>query len=450
MFTPLGITKRVRRIAPLLVLAVLGCRRAETKTDATKNESPVSTTSISPRTLAMQPPNASALVDRQIAQRQAILQKTPELTAEWITLGQLWVRKARESADPGFYLNADACASVALSIEPQSRPARDLRAMVLLNDHKFEEARALAQTIVDGNPDDPSAWGNLSDALLELGRFEEAARAVQTMVDLKPNLPSYSRASYVRWLQGDRDGAIDVVKHAMDAGRDTHDAEPLAWVTVQAAMIFWQAGDYDGADAGFDRAISMFSDYPPALVGKGRVAIARGDGKRAAELLARAFAASPLVETAWLLGDARTMAGDEAGARDAYAKVEKQGRLGDGRTLAAFWATRNEHAADALALAQRETKTRGDVYTDDALAWSLHRNGRDAEAKTAIDHALRLGTKDARLLYHAGAIRIALGDRVEGETLVHEALALNPKFDLVGSKEAETIVGVVASNEAGQ
>jgi tetratricopeptide (TPR) repeat protein len=429
------------------VLAALGCHRASTTNDAPKNETTAAPTAISPRTLAMQPPNGSALVDRQIEQREAILQKTPELVAEWVTLGQLWVRKARESADPGFYLNANACVDVALSIEPNDRTAIDLRTLVLLNDHKFEEARQLAQTILDGHPEDASAWGNLSDALLELGRFEEAAHAVQQMIDLKPNLPSYSRASHVRWLQGDGKGALEIVQHAMDAGRDAHDVEPLAWVTVQAAMIFWHAGDLDGADAGFDRALAIFADFAPALVGKGRVAMARGDGKRAAELLGKAFSQSPLVETAWLLGDARTMAGDVEGARDAYAKVEKQGKLTDGRTLAAFWATRNEHTTEALALAQAETKVRGDIYTDDALAWALHRNGRDAEAKTTIDHALRLGTKDAKLLYHAGAIRVALGDRVEGETLVREAMSLNPKFDLVGAKEAEAIVGTLAVND---
>jgi hypothetical protein len=31
---------------------------------------------------------------------------------------------------------------------------------------------------------------------------------------------------------------------------------------------------------------------------------------------------------------------------------------------------------------------------------------------------------------------------------VREAMALNPKFDLVGSKEAESIVGTLAINDA--
>lgn len=235
-----------------LPLALAACHRGST--DGKKTESTVAT-SISPKTLALQSSTGGSLVDRQIAQRQAILQKTPEVVSEWLILGRLWVRKARESTDPGYYLNANACADIALSIEPGSRPARDLRALVLLNDHEFEAARALAQSIVDADAEDPSAWGNLSDALLELGRFEEAARAVQTMIDLKPNLPSYSRASWIRWLQGDDKGALQIAQQAIDAGRDPRDPEPLAWVTVQAAMIFLHAGDVEGAEAGFERAL---------------------------------------------------------------------------------------------------------------------------------------------------------------------------------------------------
>jgi len=260
------------------------------------------------------------------------------------------------------------------------------------------------------------------------------------MMDLKPNLPSYSRASHLRWLQGDPKAAKEIARHAIDAGGDSRDTEPLAWVLVQAAMIFWHQGDYAGADAGFDRALATFPGFPPALVGKGRVAMANGDAKHAAELLRRAHDASPLTETAWLLGDALTAAGDAEGASDAYARVLKEGKKTDGRTLALFLATKNTDPALALHLAQSELKVRGDVYTDDALAWALYRNGRLPEAERAISHATRLGTRDARLVYHEGAIRIAMGDAARGRELVRRALAMNPHFDATGAAEAAAMV----------
>jgi tetratricopeptide (TPR) repeat protein len=359
----------------------------------------------------------------------------------WVTLGRAWIRKARESNDPGFYLNADACAAVVLEREPGNPLALNLRGLVHLNDHRFEDARDVAQKILTKRADDPMAWGTLSDALLEMGRYDEAIEATQKMIDLKPNLPSYSRASHLQWMRGDVGHAKQTVRNALDAGRAAkRDPEPGAWVLVQAAMIFWHEGDYGGADAGFDKALERLREYPPALVGKGRVAMANGEAKRAADYFARAYATSPLPETAWLLGDAKKAAGDAEGAAQAYANVEKDGRRTDPRTLSLFLSTKKQNADDALALAREEYTKRKDVYTEDALAWALYRAGKLDEAKASIARARRLGTPDARLVYHEGAIRIATGDVAKGRELVQKALKMNRAFDAVAAKEATELL----------
>jgi tetratricopeptide (TPR) repeat protein len=392
------------------------------------------------RALAMSKVAGASVVDQLIANLQRSADKNPAKVDYWILLGRAWVRKARESSDPGFYVNANACAEVALEVSPDDKLAYDLQGLVLLNDHKFREAADLARRVLVAHPDDAMAYGSLSDALLELGQFEEAAAAAQTMMDIKPNLPSYSRASYFRWLAGDEKTALEYARLAIDSGRDPKDPEPRAWELVQAAMIFWHKGDLEGADAGFMRALDGMSEYPPALVGRGKVALARGDAKRAAELFKRAYDQSPLPETAWLLGDARELAGDTAGAADAYAKLEKDGRRGDPRTLALFYATKGKNAPDALALAGEEMKARGDVYTEDAYAWALYRAGKIGDARRVIDHARRLGTKDARLVYHQGAIHLAAGDVALGTKLVKDALAMNAAFDTDGAAEAKKLL----------
>jgi tetratricopeptide (TPR) repeat protein len=323
----------------------------------------------------------------------------------------------------------------------------NLRGLVLINDHRFADARDLAEQILAKDSDDVMAIGTLSDALLELGRFPEAAEAAQRMMDIKPNLPSYARASYIRWLQGDAAAAKSVIRLAIDA-RDPRDPEPGAWVLVQAAMIFWHEGDYDGADKGFDRALDAVGDYPPALVGKARVALAKGAWQRAAELLDRAYKQSPLVETAWLLGDARQAAGDAAGAADAYARAVKAGRQSDPRALALYYATKDLERDEAARLADAERKVRDDLYTQDTYAWALYRAGKLPEARAASDRAISLGTKDARLLYHAGAIRIAAGDKAGGAQLVRDALKLNPKFDVTGAAEAEKVLSNASRADA--
>ncbi|MCL2447809.1 MAG: tetratricopeptide repeat protein [Polyangiaceae bacterium] len=391
--------------------------------------------------LALQTTGASAPVDVLLAALQRAARNDPGKGARWTSLGRAWVRKARESTDPGFYLNARAAADVALAIDPADVTALDLEGLVLLNDHRFEDARALAHRLVEEHPEDPAAYGTLSDAELELGQFDDAVRSAQQMIDLKPNLPSYSRASYLRWLAGDIEGAERSARLAIDAGGDHRDPEPRAWALVQAALVFLHEGDDRGAEAGFDRALEQMPDYPPALAGKGRIALARDDGAAAADFLARAYRASPLVETAWLLGDARAMAGDAAGAREAYERVERTGKQIDHRTLALFWATRNEHPAEALALSEGELSVRGDVLTQDAYAWALYRNGRLDAARAASDRAMALHTRDARIWYHAGAIRMAQGEARAGRKLVEQALRLEPRFDVTSAAEARGLLG---------
>jgi tetratricopeptide (TPR) repeat protein len=379
--------------------------------------------------------------DRAIARARAVAMRSPSKADVWTLLGEAWIGKARESSDPGYYLNANACADLALRASPNDGPALDLRAMVLLNQHRFEDARALASAHLASSPDDATAYGVVSDALLELGRLPEAVSATQSMMDLKPNAASYARAAHLRWLVGDARGAQRVMRDAIDATSPGPASEPRAWVLVDAAMLFWHQGDYDGADAGFDLALRALAEYPPALVGKARVRLARGDGAAAVALLERAYARSPLVETAWLLGDARRLSGDEPGAGQAYAIVQREGRRTDRRTLSLFESTTGRDTAEALALAEDERAVRDDPYTEDAYAWALYRSGRLADARRAIDAARRWGTPDARLMFHAGAVRIAQGEATTGRALVAGALALNPEFDLAGSDEARRLLG---------
>ncbi len=395
----------------------------------------------SPRSLGLSKVEGTTPVDLQIAAAQRMLGQFPDIRDYWIALGRLWVRKAREAADPGFYLYAKACADVSLEIEPKNLPGTDLIGLVDLNAHRFYDALDVADQLLAQNPEDLMALGTRSDALLELGRFDESVVAAQKMVDLKPNLPSYSRAAYLRWLSGDAKAAEDIAWKAIDSGRDPRDAEPIAWAIVQAAQMFWHEGDYQGANAGFDKALEAFKEYPPALVGKGRyLLLAQNDAKAAVPLLEKAFKLSPLVETAWLLGDAREAAGDAAGAAQAYADVVKRGRLGDPRTLAQFYATKNRDVDEAVKLAEAELKVRGGPYTDDAQAWALYRAGKLPEARAASDRALQHGTRDAALLYHAGAIRVAAGDVDAGLKIVKQALALSPRFDLTGAAEAAKLL----------
>lgn len=393
------------------------------------------------RALALADSKGTTKLDQSILSYRRIAEKNPNKVENWVLLGRAWVAKARSAADPGYYTHADACADLALRLHPDDRMALGLRTLVLLNNHKFEAARIAAEAITKTYPDDALAYGSLSDTLLEVGRVEEATNAATTMLHLKPNLPSYGRASYLAWLHGDTKGAIRFARLAIDSGKDGRDLEPWAWQMTETAMIFWHQGDYEGALAGFEQVNELYGVYAPALSGKGRTLLSMGKATDAIGYLMTAVESAPLIDTQALLCDAFEAAGKNDEATNACARAETEGERTDARGLSTFYTTRSQKPERALLLAKEEMGERPGIYSRDAYSWALYRNGRIKEAKAESDAAMAYGTKDARLMYHAGAIRIASGDVKGGKKLVEEALALNSGFDLHGAKEARTLVG---------
>jgi len=78
--------------------------------------------------------------------------------------------------------------------------------------------------------------------------------------------------------------------------------------------------------------------------------------------------------------------------------------------MALFEADRgNAERAEELARAASEARP-DNVFTADALAWALHRSGKSAAALPYVARALRLGSVDTAVRYHAAVIAAAVGD----------------------------------------
>ena len=123
-----------------------------------------------------------------------------------------------------------------------------------------------------------------------------------------------------------------------------------------------------------------------------------------------------------------------AEARKQYQLVEYIGLLGHinqvlhNRDLALFYADHDIKLDEALALAHKEFEVRHDIYTWDALAWALYKNGKYQEASDAMDHALRPGTRDALLFFHAGMIASRLGQTSQAKEGCRRRSASIPIF----------------------
>jgi tetratricopeptide (TPR) repeat protein len=378
---------------------------------------------------------AASVIDDQLSAAEARLAKEPGSPDACVALAAAFMRKARVSADPSYYARAGAAVERAFASDPSHYEALRAQAWVLLGQHDFRGALAAAERARDRAPDDWWNYGTLTDALVELGDYARAAEAAQRMVDLLPGLPSYTRVAFVRTLLGDRRGAIDALRLAVAAG-SPRDPESVAWTLVHLGYEYFAAGDLGAAAAAHTRALAVLPDYHLALAGLARVRAAEGRLADAADLYRRAVAEVPAPDVVAALGDVLAASGDVEGAERQYALIDYMARVASasgatyGRQLALFYADHDRQLPEALRLARQEAAGRGDIYTDDALAWALHKNGRSAEAKRAIERALRLGTRDAALHYHAGMIAAALGRRAAAARHLRRALAITPAFDL--------------------
>jgi tetratricopeptide (TPR) repeat protein len=385
-----------------------------------------------------------ATPDSAIVLYQRMLRRNPHDGRAYFRLGDAYVQKARESGDVAYLARAEKALRQALAIEPQYADAARHLAFVLYSNHDFEGAAREAQRALAINERDAHAWGVLGDARLEVGRYDDARAAYDRMLALSQDLHALGRRAGLRSVQGDMEGAVADLTRAIEEGRQAgRPRESVAWAQWQLGNEYFAVGDLARAQASHAAALAVFPGYYRATAGLAQVRAAQKRFDEAIALYQRSLAVIPLPETAAALGDlfAALDRYEEAGRQ--YALVEYVGRLDRvnralyNRELALFYANHDLKVDEALALARAELEVRQDIYAFDVLAWALHKAGRHEEARTAIDAALRLGTRDARLFYHAGMIHAALARPDEARAFLRRALALNPHFDLRQAALAE-------------
>ena len=382
------------------------------RASASREES-LSAREVNPCAIALVPHKGNEAIDREIRGLQAEVRANPERTDTMKRLGWAFVAKARLSFDPGYYKLGEQCSLCVRLKNGQDPDALLLEGHILQSLHKFRDAEPIGLKLVTIR-NDPVDYSLLGDVLMEQGRLDEAVAAYQKMIDLRPDLQSYTRVAHMRWLRGDLNGAIEVMRMAVTSG-SPRDSEPTAWAYTRLGAYELQAGDTERATESARLAGQFAENYAAALLLRGRILLAQDHPQDAIEFLERAAALTRLPEYEWTLADALREVGETQAAEGVERNLLRDGAMNDPRTFALYLATRGQRIQQALQLAEDELHTRADIFTMDALAWALHASGRIAEAREYSTKALREGTQDARLFYHAGRIALAAGDSVGAE-----------------------------------
>jgi tetratricopeptide (TPR) repeat protein len=377
--------------------------------------------------------------DQAIARLQTRAGESEEGAEVLTQLGFAYLLKAREDGDPAFYSKADGVFTKALGMEPDGASGLLGASAVALARHDFQASLERADEALAVAPGDPDAFAARGDALVELGRYEEGREAYQQMLDSRPDVNAYIRVAYLRELHGDIEGAIETTMQAIEAARPN--GETTAWARVQLANLYFSTGDLGEARSEYEASLEAFPGYVHALAGLGRVTAAHGDYEDAIDLYNDVVTRQPILEYIVALGEVHHANGNEAEAQRQYdlagtiASIYKASGISTDLEMALFKADHPSAPAsyeDAVTQARAVHETQpGSVRADDAFSWALYQAGRFEEALVYSQQALRLGTEDPLMLFHAGMVNYRLGNNDAARDYLGQALERNPRFSLL-------------------
>ena len=371
---------------------------------------------------------------------QARLRAEPDDADTLALLGFAYQQRARETGDAAWLGRSEQALLRARALAPGHPVAASGLGSLALSRHRFRDALSFGRAAQAAEPGSARHAGVVVDALVELGRYHAAFAELDRLAARKPGLTAYARVAYARELLGRPGDALEAMLLARDAAGAS--AESRAWAEVEIGKLHFAAGRPAAAASRYRAALALFPGYPSALDALARAEAARGRPERAVALQRRAVAASPQFAYVAQLADLLRLAGRPAeAAREerTLAAIERLGAAGGVRSeleVARRHADRGLDSAGTIALARAARAARPSIHGDDTLAWALARAGRCGEAEEWSRRALRLGTKDAELLFHRAYIERCLGRHDASRRFLARALGLNPHFSLIWSETA--------------
>ncbi len=346
----------------------------------------------------------------KVAELKAKLAAKPEDVKTRLQLATIFITEQRITGEHHFYYpTIDKILNGILSIEPKNFEATVYKASLRMSQHQFAEAKKLAEQARAINPSNAYIYGILVDANVELGDYKMAIAMSDSMQKIKPSLESYSRASYLREIYGDYDGAIAAMQLAVQAGLPG--SEPQSWSRNVLGDIYYNTNKLDEAEKAYAENLAMRPSYAPSMAGLAKIEMQRKNYARAIALLDSANLIMPQTSFEEQKADVYAAMGDTKKAMDKYVEVQK---------ILSEDANSGHHAV-SLELAQNFIKTNAwdsakkyatqeysmrpkNIDVNKELAWIAYNQKDITKAKEYLATAMLTGSKNPVLLKRASII----------------------------------------------
>jgi tetratricopeptide (TPR) repeat protein len=357
-------------------------------------------------------------------------------------LGAAYVEQGRRTADPAYYPRADRALRTSLRVRGGGPRALEGLAALANARRDFRAAKRWAQAARKAAPRRWTTYPQLIDAYTGLGDHEAAGSALDRLMKLHSGPAVMARAAAVYRDRGWReDAAAQLADAAARAGAPAERAGYLE----RAGQLAWERGDREVALRHFQEAVRLDPDQRAAQAGQGRALAALGRTTEALNAYRAALAKQPCPQYALELGELYESLGLGQAARVQYdllrARVRAAAAAGadEELVLGRFEADHGDPVA-AVRRLRAEWRRQPGIAVADALAWALHRAGRDEEAlrfaAVATDREKGGGVRSAPYAYHRGMIERELERYGPARRHLQEALRINPYFSPVHAEAA--------------
>jgi tetratricopeptide (TPR) repeat protein len=330
-----------------------------------------------------------------------------------LQIATIYLTEARITGEhPYYYPAIEKILDGVLSIDPKSFEATVFKASVKMSQHKFAEAKELAEKAKQLAPDNAYPYGILVDANVELGNYEAAVANSDKMQSLKPSLESYSRASYLREIYGDYAGAIEAMKLAVSAGLPG--SEPQCWSRNTLAQLYLHTNQLAKAETEYKAILAERPSYAFAFAGLAKIAHNRKDYKKALSLLDSAAAIMPEFSFHEQMADIYAEQGLKDKANAKFAEVESMLKqdAASGHSVSLEMCKlmlKMGKPDEAKKYALEEYSIRPtNIDVNKELAWIAYKENNFKKAAEYLQAALKTNSKDPELLQRAAAINKAL------------------------------------------
>ena len=423
---------------------LLSCKEGSQDTEV-KINGDVAVPQLLPRTKDSGPKEEAELIRKTYDAAVAALKKNSADGKAYLSIATAFISEGRITGNNGYYSEAAIkMLDKARAVSPENKDidfeSLSLKSAVLLNMHQFKDALATAKQGVTINSYNAGIYGAMIDAHVEMGDYNAAVADCDKMLNIRPDLRSYSRASYLRQIHGDNDGALEAMKMAVESG--VPGMESTEWARVNWGDLYFNIGKLDTARMIYESVLSYRPGYPYAEMGLARVAAAHKNYDQAITHTSNAI--KVLSEAAFVsyLGDLYTLKGDKEKGEETHKDVVRLLEEGEKDQAKSKILQHNGHRELAMAYlsvkdydkallhAQADYNLRpANIDANELMAWVLYLKGAYAEAVKYQDVVFKTKIKNANLSYKAGLVYAAAGNATRADQLKKEGLSISSFID---------------------